>query len=196
MKNQHKIEKQTTAFNGYFQIVKYWLKTSLFKGGWSNTYTREVFERGHAIGLVPYDKANNKILLIEQFRPGAMTTPFSPWVIEPIAGIIEQGENVEEVVHREAMEEAGIKLKSIKQIYHYLVSPGGTSETLALYVGRCDLSNYKNNQVFGLAEEDEDIKVHIMTLDEAMKKLKKGELNNAMAIIALQWLDRNWQQLD
>ena len=196
MKNQHKIEKQNTEFNGYFQIVKYWLKTSLFKGGWSNTFTREVFERGHAIGLVPYDKKSNKILLIEQFRPGAMTTPFSPWIVEPIAGIIEEGENIEDVVHREAMEEAGITLTKIKKIYHYLVSPGGTSETLALYVGQCDLSAYKNHQVFGLAEEDEDIKVHIMTLPEAIKKLENGELNNAMAIIALQWLEKHWNELN
>jgi ADP-ribose pyrophosphatase len=195
MKDEYKVIKQSTEFNGYFKIVKYWLKTTLFKGGWSNTFTREVFERGHAIGLVPYDKANNKILLIEQFRTGAISTPFSPWIIEPIAGIIEEGEQIEEVVRREAMEEAGIVFKEVKEIYRYLVSPGGTSESLALYVAPCDLSHYENNQVFGLKEEDEDIKVHVMSLEDAIKGLDNGRFNNAMAIIALQWLEKHWRWL-
>ena len=195
MNNQYQIEQQKTVFNGYFQIVKYWLKTSLFRGDWSESFTREVFERGHAIGVVPYDKKNNKLLLVEQFRPGAITTPFDPWVIEPIAGIIEAGEKLEDVVRREAMEEAGIKLDKVQQIYHYLVSPGGTSETLALYVAPCDLSNYQNHQVYGLQHEQEDIKVHLFSLQQAVAQVEQGKINNAMSIIAINWLEKHWQQL-
>ncbi len=195
MNNQYKIEQQKTVFNGYFQIVKYWLKTTLFQGGWSEPFTREVFERGHAIGVVPYDKANNKLLLVEQFRPGAISTEFDPWVIEPIAGIIEPGEQLDEVVRREAMEEAGVKLNRVEQIYHYLVSPGGTSETLALYVAPCDLGNYQNHQVYGLQHEHEDIKAHLFSLQQAVEQVEQGKINNAMSIIAINWLEKHWQKL-
>lgn len=182
------IERQA-AFQGYFRIDRYRLRHKLFAGGVSGEITREIFERGHAAAVLPYDPARDEVVLIEQFRPGALAAGWHPWVIEPIAGIIEPGESIDQVVHREAREEAGVTLQDIVPMYHYLTSPGGTSETCALYCGRVDSATAGG--IHGLDSDDEDIRVMALPFAEVATWLGDGRLNVALLIIALQWLALN-----
>lgn len=178
-----------TAFQGYFRVDRYRLRHKLFAGGMSGEISREVFERGHAAGVLPYDPIRDEVLLIEQFRPGAFAAGFHPWVIEPVAGIIEAGETVEDVVRREAKEESGCVLQDLIPIFHYLVSPGGTSESCALFCGRVSCEGAGG--IHGVDGEHEDIRVMVVPFSEAMTWLSSGRLNNALLIIALQWLALN-----
>jgi len=123
---------QKAAYDGYFRITELTLRHALFAGGQTPTIVRECFERGHAVGVLPYDPWEDQVVLVEQFRVGALRAGFSPWVIETVAGIIEPGETPEAVAHRESQEEAGCRLGELVPISHYLVSPGGTSETVHL----------------------------------------------------------------
>ncbi|NQV48317.1 MAG: NUDIX domain-containing protein [Rhodospirillaceae bacterium] len=187
------IIERTSPFRGYFRLDRYLLKHGLFKGGWSDTISREILERGHAIGLLPYDPDLDKLVLIEQFRTGAYaarTSPIidnnaSPWLIECVAGIIEEGEQPEDVVRREAIEECGCPVSDLLPIHTYYASPGCSSETVALYCGRIDASNAGG--IFGLDHENEDIRVFTVSPDEAFDMMAKGQCNNSMALIALQW---------
>lgn len=185
------IAERPTVFQGYFRIDRYHLRHKLFAGGMSATFTREIFERGHAAAVLPYDPLRDAVVLIEQFRPGALAAGWHPWVIEPIAGIIEPGESVEQVVHREAREEAGVIVSDLMPIYHYLTSPGGTSETCALFCGRVDSQGAGG--IHGLDGEQEDIRVSVVPFAEVAKWLAEGDgrLNVALLIIALQWLALN-----
>ena len=89
------IEK-TTNYQGYFRIERYRFRHRLFAGGWSGEIRREVFERGHAVAVLPYDPERDAVLLIEQFRIGALAAAGMPaWQIEVIAGIIDEGETPE-----------------------------------------------------------------------------------------------------
>jgi ADP-ribose pyrophosphatase len=103
-----------------------------------------------------------------------------------VAGIIEAGESHAEVARRETKEEAGIEVRDLVPIHHYLVSPGGTTETCALYCGRVDSTHADG--IHGLGAEHEDIRVVVMPADEALAKLDSGSVVNAAAIVALQWL--------
>jgi ADP-ribose pyrophosphatase len=129
--------EKTTSFQGYFRIERYRFRHKLFAGGWSGEISREVFERGHAVAVLPYDPERDTVLLIEQFRIGALAGGMPPWQIEVIAGIIDDGET-RQVAHRAAEEEAGRKLDDLVPIATYLASPGGTSETCKLYCARID----------------------------------------------------------
>ncbi|MCP3674599.1 MAG: NUDIX domain-containing protein, partial [Gammaproteobacteria bacterium] len=95
------IEKER-VFQGYFAIDRFTIRHRLFDGGWSNSFQREIFERGNAAAVLLYDPDLQVIILLEQFRAGALACEKSPWMLELVAGIIETGETPEDVVIREA----------------------------------------------------------------------------------------------
>jgi ADP-ribose pyrophosphatase len=178
-----------TCFQGYFRIDRYRLRHRLFDGGWSSEMTREVFERGHAVGVLPYDPESDSVVLTEQFRVGALAAGFVNWQIEIVAGIIDEGETPEEVARRETTEEAGCVVRELLPICSYLVSPGGTSESVTLFCARVDSTGVGG--IHGLAHENEDIKVTVVPWTEARRMLDGGQISNAVSIIALQWLALN-----
>ncbi|SEQ89934.1 ADP-ribose pyrophosphatase [Nitrosomonas sp. Nm51] len=181
--------EQTVCYQGFFRIDRYRLRHRLFSGGWSQPIMRELFERGHAAAVLPYDPDRDEVILIEQFRIGAMRAPGGPWLLEIVAGIIEDGEQAEDVVKRESIEEAGCTVADLIPLYDYLVSPGGMTERVALFCGRVDTA--RAGGVFGVAHEGEDIRVHVVAYSTALQYLKSGRINSASAIIALQWLALN-----
>ncbi len=183
------ILEKTVCYKGFFRIDRYRLRHRLFNGGWSPPITRELFERGHAAAVLPYDPLRNEVVLIEQFRIGAMDTPDGPWLLEIVAGIIELDEITEDVVKRESMEEANCNISDLIPLYDYLASPGGMTERIALFCGRTDTT--LAGGIHGATDEGEDIKVHVVTLETALQFLVSGKINSASAIIALQWLALN-----
>lgn len=186
---EYEILERKTPFQGYFRIDKYKLRHRCFAGGWTEPFYREVFERGHAAAVLPYDPVRDAVVLQEQFRIGALEAPGGPWQLEIVAGIIDPGESVEDVARREAVEEAGLVLRELHHIQDYLASPGGTSERISLYVGRVDSTNAGG--IFGLAEEAEDIRVRVLPFDQAMAEMLARPINAASIVIALQWLALN-----
>ena len=184
------ILQRETVFQGYFRIDRYQLRDEQFAGGLGDPVSREVFERGQVAAVLPIDPRAEKVVLIEQFRPGAWAAGSDPWLIECVAGVIEQGEVAAEVCIRETREEAGLLITDLVQIVPpYLSSPGACSETVALFCGRVDASSAHG--LHGLADEGEDIKVSTWTFDEALQLLDEGRIVNAKTIIALQWLALN-----
>ncbi|HFC53270.1 MAG TPA: NUDIX domain-containing protein, partial [Gammaproteobacteria bacterium] len=179
--------------SGFFRLLNYRLRHRLFGGGWTPVISRELFERGHAAAVLPYDPDLDRVVLVEQFRIGALQAEGGPWLVECVAGMIEPGEAPEEVVRREALEEAGCRLQELERIFEYLVSPGGTSERITLYCGRVDASNAGG--IHGLAEEHEDIRVMPVPFRAAMEMLHEGRIDSAAPIIAMQWLAMNRERL-
>ena len=196
--NDVKVIKKVIQFKGYFEIVLYQLKHRLFNGGWGEQIHREVFERGHAASAILYDPDLDQIVLIEQFRIGAYAALSSdlyerktktPWLFEIIAGIIESGETPENVVRRECIEETGCEITDIIPVYQYLVTPGGSSETMFLFCGRVNSATATG--IHGVATEGEDIRVFVVSATEAFLMLDSQKIYNSMTIIALQWLKVN-----
>ncbi len=181
------------AYQGYFRIDRCSLRHRRFDGSWTPVIQRELFERGHAAAVLPYDPVLDRVLLVEQFRVGAIEAPGTPWLLELVAGIIEAGESAEAVARREAEEEAGIAVAELAPICEYLVSPGGTSERTSLFVGRADLGDAGG--IHGLADEHEDIRVHTFPADTAIELADGGRANNAAAQIALNWFARHHARL-
>lgn len=184
---------QHCLYDGFFRVNRYWLRHALFGGGMSETVMRECFEPGKSVGVLPYDPRRDEVALIEQFRIGALEHPQGPWVLEAIAGIIEPGESAPEVAYREAHEEAGCELADLAFISRYLVSPGGNSEEQTIFCGLADTTRLGG--IHGLAFEGEDIRVHVVALDEALDMVANGAIHAAQLIIALQWLALNRERL-
>lgn len=181
-------------YKGFFSLLEYRFQYQKFDGSVSEVVTREILERGHAVVLLAYDVRCDQVVLIEQIRIAAIETQDSPWMLELIAGMIDHhGESVEDVARREAVEEAGITIGRCKPVVSYLASPGGLTEQLHILVGEVDSSTAKG--IHGLAEENEDIKVHVVSREQAYQWVESGLINNAASIIALQWLQLNYQKL-
>lgn len=179
------ILEKAEVYRGYFRIDRYRLRHGLFAGGMSKPVSREVFERGHAVGLLPYDPVRDSVVLIEQFRAGAYAAGMEPWLTEIVAGIIEPGETPEDVAKREALEEAGLTVAELWPVIRYIASPGGASETCRVFVGRVDTSGAGG--IHGLNSEDEDIRVRVYPWTDTARLLNEGRIVNALGLVALQW---------
>ena len=181
-----RVLEQETVFSGYFSVRRLTLQHRCFGGGWSRPIVREVFDRGDCVGVLPYDPATDSVVMIEQFRPGAIRGDQSPWMLELIAGVIDSGESDEQVVHREAMEEAGCVMSELLPIATVMPSAGACSEQIRLFCGR--VSRAAIGGIHGLAEEGEDILVHSVSRPDALAMLAADRVPNGHTLIALQWL--------
>lgn len=140
-----------------------------------------------------YDPKTDEVVLIEQFRVGAIKAKHSQWLLEIVAGAIERGETASDVAYREAKEEAGCDIQELIKISEFYTSPGGSSEKITLYYGKVDASGLGG--IHGLDHEGEDILVSVVPLDEALEKINRGLIESAIPIVALQWLALNRERL-
>lgn len=189
------IVDRETCFEGFFRVDRYRFRHRLYRGGWSPELSREVFSRGRAVGLLLYDPARDAVVLVEQFRLAAHLAGWSAWQIEVVAGIVEhEGETDPDVARREAREEAGLTIEGdLLPVHNFLTSPGGTTESVAIFCGRVDAG--AAGGVHGLAEENEDIKVVVKPYAEVMRLRRGGGIENAFTLIALYWLAANRPRL-
>ena len=196
-----RIIEKSTPFNGFFRIDQYCLQHESFKGGWAPQVKREIFERGHAVAVLPYDPDLDQLVLTKQFRIGAFTAResdwfpnnFSPWLVEGVAGIIEGNESPEGVACRESIEETGCQIDKLDFIGHYFVSPGGTSETVFSFIGRVD--SLAAGGIHGVTEEGEELKAFVVSSDEAFSWIDTNSVSNGTTMIMLMWLRHNKARL-
>ncbi len=184
------IIRRENCFKGFYQLDRLHLRHELFAGGMGKEITREVFVRHDAVCVLPYDARRDEVVLLEQFRVGAlMGKAANPWLVELVAGLIDKDEAPEEVAHREAQEEADLSLQALWPITRYFPSPGGSNEFVHLYLGRCETEGAGG--LYGLAQESEDIRATVWAFEDALQAVRDGRIANAASIIALQWLALN-----
>ena len=188
-----RIDEEQNVYSGFLKLSRYKVRHALFEGGWSPQLEREAVYRVPSVGVVLYDPVLDQVVLVEQFRVGPMLSHDAPWLLEVVAGISEPDESLESVALREVKEEANCEVKELLSISNFYVSPGATNERLMLYCGITDAS--KAGGCYGLKEEGEDIKVHVVPFSEAYEMVEDGRIANAPAVIAIQWLKLHHQEL-
>jgi len=183
------VVEREECFRGFYKLDRLHLRHRLFAGGMGKLINRELFVRHDAVCVLPYDPKRDEVVLIEQFRVGALDKSANPWLLELVAGLIDKDEQPEEVARREAVEEAGLTLGALWPVCAYYPSPGGSDERVHLFVGRCD--SVGAGGIHGLEEEGEDIRVHVLPFEDALARVRDGRIDNAASIMALQWLALN-----
>ena len=189
MKKKFEIISRETVYEGFFSMEKIRLKHTLYEGGWTQDLTRELFHRGECVAVLLYDPDTDEVVLIEQFRMGAIRNPEQAWLLEIVAGAIEPGETAEAVALREVAEEANCQVKQLTKINKFYTTPGGSAESITLFCGIVDATNIGG--VHGLKNEDEDIQVSTVKFEQAYRMIETGEIESAIPIIAIQWLALN-----
>lgn len=201
MKYDVKILGREACYNGFFELEEIRLQHSQFAGGLGEPIRRELIRKGSAAAAILYDPPLDSVVMVEQFRIGAFAAhveaqqqaPVHAWTLELVAGFVEPGESPEQVIYREAMEEAGCQVDALVPVYHYLATPGNASEITHLYCARVDAS--RAGGIHGLKEEGEDILVHVLAVDEAIEALHNGRINTVTPMLAVQWLQMNRKRL-
>lgn len=192
--NHINVSDNEVLYDGFMQLSKITFDHELYQGGVQQDVSRELLKRGRAVGVLLYDNKNETFVFIEQVRIGALEDKNSPWLLEIVAGMVEVGEEDDSVARRESAEEAGATIKTLIPIQEYWVSPGGSDEQVALFLGIVDST--KVSDFAGLNSEHEDIKVILISKSETLNKLQSGHINNSMALIALQWFFLNESRLE
>lgn len=187
------VKKDVLCQGAFLRLVRFSVKHRLFNGNWSDTFNCELLERKSAVAILPYDPVLDRVILIEQFRPGALTDPKSPWLLEIPAGVIEPNEPPEKVAYREMLEEAGCDVLALHPIFEFYVSPGGANEYLHLYCSKVDARTAEG--IHGLTNENEDIRVINLSADEAFVEIYSGRIKTAPALLSLMWLQIHRKQL-
>lgn len=185
--------EEKVHYRGFFSMLGYRVRHRLFRGGWGKPISRELFERPKAVGVLMYDPEADKVALIEQFRIGALEHPRGPWLLELVAGLVKEGENMEDVAHRELEEESGLTAERLIRIHDVLLTPGGSNERIALFCGIGGVTG--DGEIHGLDEEGEDIRLHVVSREAAMAALAAGDCDNAPLTIALQWLALHYRDI-
>jgi len=193
MKYALEIIAREQCFKGFLSLVRFRLRHSLFAGGWSSVIERERIEYLNAVSAILYDPMLDQVVMVEQFRIGALEHGQGAWTLEPVGGVLKAAEDAREVVRREAMEEAGCEILDLEPIGAYHVSPGTSAARIRLFCGRIDAARAKG--IHGLTEEGEDTRVVVMSTEQAIGELYSGRINTSAAIIAIQWLAMNRYRL-
>ena len=184
------VEGFCQSYAEFFAVEDYALRYRRFDGSLSAPVSRAAFVSCDAVTVLPYDPSRDRVLLVEQFRVGAMARGDpQPWLLEAIAGRIDPGESPDQTARREALEEAGLSLGDLLVVAGYYPSPGVKTEFLYSYVALCDLPDGVAG-TFGLASEAEDIRGHVLGFDEFMALVASGEINNAPLLLTALWLSR------
>lgn len=179
----------------FFAVEEWHIGWRQFDGAMGAPAERAVFVMADAVTVLPYDPVRDRVLLIEQFRAGPLARGDSAaWQLEAVAGRIDPGETPAEAARREALEEAGLTLDSLIPVADYYPSPGAITEYLYSYVALVDLPDGSAG-IFGLPEEAEDIRGHLLPFDRMMDLVASGEIANAPLILTALWLQRERPRL-
>ncbi len=186
---------QRVPYAKFFTVEELAIRHRQFDGTPSPLHERAVFRVADAVTVLPYDPGRDRILLVEQLRLGAFAHGDPrPWLLEPVAGMIDAGEPPEAAARRETLEEAGLTLGALHPVARYYPSPGGIAQVMTSYIGIADLPDDVTG-IGGHLSEGEDILSHLVPYDLAVRMLAQGDMANAPLVLSMQWLMMNRDRL-
>ena len=184
-----------SVYKGFFSVEEHDLTYQKFNNEQSNVVTRSTIVSSDAVIVLPYDPVNDRILLIEQFRAGPYVKgDENPWVLEPIVGLIDEGETPESAGIREAQEEAHLEIKRLELVARSYPSPGISTEFFHQYIGIVELLD-SSNLIAGLQSENEDIRSHIFEYEQFFEMIESGKVKVGPLILLGLWLSKNRNRL-
>ena len=194
------IRSQKRLFDDFFKIDELIVRHQRYDGSMSGEERRLVFERGDAVAVLLFDVAARAAMLVEQFRPPTLIARrrddranTDGWIIELVAGVIDEGETAAQAAVREVFEETGYRIANPTPIGRFFSSPGGSDERFFLYFARVGKAQREGNGG-GIAGE-EDIKVLQLGVDDLFDRLTRGAIEDPKLAIAAYWLKDNIDRL-
>ena len=193
MSDDVEILDQRTNYEGYLRVDNVHLRHRLNSGELGPPLVRDLVRAKQAIGILPYDPVRDEVVFVRQFRIGVWGAGEPPWLIECVAGVIDEGEEPETTARRETKEETGCTVSDLHNVCEYYPSPGILSERIKLFCGIIDTSTAGG--VHGLAQEGEDIESIVKPWEEAWDDVQTGKLYDAKLLLIMMWLSQKKESL-
>ena len=185
MKLKYKIINKENLYSGFYKLNKLEFIHQKHDGSWTEQVDREIFGGAHVSTLLPFDPIRKEIVLIQQFRAGAISRYDEDYLFEIVAGIIDENESPEETAKRECYEETGCVVNKITPIQGYFPAPGSSESYYHLFLG--EINSFEGERIRGLETENENILVKSYKVEDVRSMLKEGKIKNGLTLIALQW---------
>lgn len=182
------IDSKRLVLDDFFKVEEARLQFELFNGEMSKSVRRLSLERGDATAILVFNLDTQKIILVDQFRYPTYKNGHG-WLLETIAGMVDPGETPEETARKELVEEAGLIVSSLERIGEFYLSPGGSSERIFLFYAEVSGASAIYNKTGGLQGHGEDTATLEISLEDALTKVKSGEIMDAKTIIGILWLE-------
>jgi ADP-ribose pyrophosphatase len=185
------IESQQRVWDGRFPLDIVRFRHRRFDGTMSGVRTWELWRRGRAAAVLPWDPDTDQVVLIEQYRLPALAAGVDPVLVELPAGLCDDGETPEQTARREMLEEMNLPVSTLHPMAEVLLTPGGCDELCTLYLGRVTAPPANAEGIVGhagLPEEQEDILTRVWPTAEAIEAALAGRLANSVTMLGLLWL--------
>lgn len=187
------IVSSTRLSDGFIKLDRVVFDTAMHAGGRQHV-TREIMDRGHAVGVLGYDPDRDEVVLINEFRPGCLVAGDPAYTDNVVAGGMTAGESPLEAAVREMREEAGLELYDPVLAHPgAYVSSGGSTEKMAIVVGFVDTNGAGG--VHGNAEESEDILTVVVPWQEFMQRVRDARITDLKTLVAAYWLAEHRDRL-
>lgn len=172
-----KITGISTAYKGFCSVQHVTVEKED-----GSTHTMERVVRKPAVIAVCHDPINDQVMLVEQYRFGAMQN-----VVEWPAGLVDEGEEEHMAVLREVLEETGVIAKSATLLYSYLASPGLQWEPIQVFYVTFDSREVESGVVFE-GEGLESTRVIIKSAKELIKEVEQNKHKSLSVIAGAQYI--------
>ncbi|HEX3701268.1 MAG TPA: NUDIX hydrolase [Phenylobacterium sp.] len=166
------LRKVETVYRGYSTLMVATLATAD-----GTTFQREIEHHGRAVGVLPYDPARRTALLVSIPRAPVIWAGGPAELAEAPAGMIEDGEDPQACVRREALEEAGVRLGALEAVGSPFSSPGFSAERIDLFLAAYSRAD-RVSDGGGAAGEQENITVLELPLDELWARVEAREVED------------------
>ena len=182
------IEQKRYILDDFFKIEEAYLRFEQFNGKMSPLVRRLNLERGDSGAVLILNHNTGKLIMVSQFRYPTYQNKHG-WTLEAIAGMVDPGEKPEESVRRELEEEIGLRIDNLEYVSTFYPSPGGSSERIFLYYSEVSGEKAKYKKTGGLLGHGEDVKAIEIAVEDALAKIRTGEIVDAKTIIGIYWLE-------
>ena len=191
------VDSSETVWKGRTQLDVVQFRKRRFDGAMSATRTWEVWLRGHAVGVLPYDPAADTLVMIEQYRYPASLAGVDPVMLEIPGGFMDDGETEEQTALREMQEEMHLSASRLQRFGQFVLSAGGSDESVTIFAGQIAAPAAGPDGIAGyggLASEKEDIRVRVLPAQVAVENALAGRYPNSITVMALLWFaaKREW----
>jgi len=183
-----RVKEVRTLSDEYYTLKSVTFEYRRANGEWQ-TQSREIFDRGNAATLLPYNLATRTVVLVRQFRYPPYVNGHDDLMIEAAAGMLDDA-SPETRIRAEAEEETGYRLGEVRKIFEAFMSPGAVTEKLHFFVAEYEAS-MRVGAGGGIADEGEDIEVLELPIDSALAMIADGRIADAKTIMLLQYAALN-----
>ncbi|MEO6283281.1 MAG: GDP-mannose pyrophosphatase NudK [Dyadobacter sp.] len=189
MNNRVSIVNEEVLSDNWYTLRKYTFDYQRHDGNWERQ-SREAYDRGNGAVILLYNAQKQTVILTQQFRlPTYTNGNHTGMLIEACAGLLDK-DNAEDCIKREAEEETGYKLSSVRKIFEAYMSPGSVTEILYFFVAEY-ADDMKVSDGGGCETEQENIEVMEIPFTKAIEMVASGEIRDAKTIMLIQYAQLN-----